>query len=333
MSIRSALARAETIQATETPCGQIYALLEEVLAASGLEDDYCQTLVVVLRAAQDSEAAGYPLSLLPLLACESAGGSPCRALPVAAAWRAMHIAAKLLDDVEDGDVARLSPVPTDAPRVINLATGYIALANMALARLAEDSDSLLWFSIQQDFSLAMLQTTEGQHADLSAREECTLKDYLRIAGAKSGRCFSLASRAGARCATSDPGVLFRYNAFGYNMGILLQITDDLEGFHAPCSQSDLLRGGRTLPVVYALSVASPPERLHLEQWLAQAGAGDLEAVKQARQLMIALGTEVYMRAEATRYRCRALAALAATDGDGFLTGPLRGWLARFQSGE
>jgi len=307
---------------------QIYALLADILAASSLEGDYGQALRAVLDAARDSEQAGFPLSLLPLLACRSAGGDPRRALPVAAAWRALHIAAKLLDDVQDGDVALLSALPTDAPRVVNLAVGYIALSNMALVQLAADRDLTLWSSLQRDFSLAMLQAAGGQHADLSAREGYDLKGYLRMVGAKSGRCFSLASRAGARCATDDTDILLRYDAFGYNAGILIQIADDLEGFHAPIDRGDLLRGQHTLPVIYALAVASPPEHTRLEQWLSQARAGDQEAAKQARQLMIALGTEVYLRAEVTRYRCRALAALAGAGDDERATASLRDWLAR-----
>jgi len=106
---------------------EVYALLAGVLSLPDVDGDYTRALHTVLDAAQASEQSGFPLTLLPLLTCRAAGGDPRQALPVAAAWRSLHIAAKLLDDVEDGDVARISAAPTDPPRVINLATGFITM--------------------------------------------------------------------------------------------------------------------------------------------------------------------------------------------------------------
>lgn len=45
-----------------------------------------------------------PVALLPYLVCQMYGGSPANALPVMVAWRYLCLAAKLIDDVEDGEV-------------------------------------------------------------------------------------------------------------------------------------------------------------------------------------------------------------------------------------
>ncbi len=308
---------------------EVYALLVDTLSVPDVDSDYARALRTVLDAAQASEQAGCPLTLLPLLTCQAAGGDPRPALPVAAAWRALHIAAKLLDDVEDGDVARISAAPTDSPRVVNLATGFITAAGLALARLAADGDGGLWHILHHDFSRTVLQMAGGQHADLSRRNGRDLDGYHQIMAAKSGAFFALAARAGARCATQDPAQIARYDRFGYNAGILLQIADDLDGFRRPAGQGDLAAGQRTLPILYALAVASPPERARLERLLARAPA-DTGAEGEARQLIAALGAVAYLLAEMARYRRRALAVLEPGSAAGPACKPLQDWLARLQ---
>jgi len=307
----------------------VYALLADVLSVPDVDSDYTRALRTVLDAAQASEQAGFPLTLLPLLTCQAAGGNPRQALPVAAAWRALHIAAKLLDDVEDGDVARMSTAPTDPPRVINLATGFIAAASLALAQLAADGNGQLWHTLHHDFSRTVLQVAGGQHADLSQESTLDLDGYGQIMAAKSGACFALAARAGARCATHDETQIARYDRFGYNVGILIQIADDLYGFRQPAGQGDLAAGRRTLPILYALAVASPPERARLERLLARAVA-DAGAEAEARQLIAALGAVAYLLAEMARYRRRALAVLEPGSEADPACRPLRDWLARLQ---
>ena len=267
-------------------------------------------------------------------------------MPVVAAWRALHVAARLLDDVEDGDVARISAAPTDPPRVINLATGFITVAGLALAQLAANGDGGLWHTLHQDFSRTVLQMAGGQHADLSRRKALnrsaergstelaevsrrSLDGYCQIVAAKSGGCFALAARAGARCATQDPAQIARFDRFGYNGGILIQIADDLYGFRRPAGEGDLAAGRRTLPVLYALAVASPLERARLERLLARASA-NAGAEEEARQLVAALGAVAYLLAEMARYRRRALAVLEPGSKAGPACKPLRDWLAHLQ---
>lgn len=44
------------------------------------------------------------LPLLPLLTCELVGGDSHVAIPVAAAWNLLHLAAQIFDDLQDGEV-------------------------------------------------------------------------------------------------------------------------------------------------------------------------------------------------------------------------------------
>jgi len=308
---------------------QVYEFLVDVLRMPNVDDDYGRALCTVLDAAQTSEQTGFPFTLLPFLTCQAAGGDPHQALPVAAAWRALHIAAKLLDDVEDGDVVRLSAAPTDPPRVINLATGFMTAATLALAQMAPAGEQQLWQTLHRDFGRTVLQMAGGQHADLGRQRPLDLGGYYQIMAAKSGAFFALATRAGARCATQDSTQIARYDRFGYNVGILIQIADDLDGFHKPIGQGDLAAGHRTLPVFYALAAAPPQERDQLERLLARAPA-DPQAEMEARQQIVALGAEAYLSLEIARHRHRALAALETEGKADSACEPLRDWLARLR---
>jgi geranylgeranyl pyrophosphate synthase len=300
----------------------VYELLWEIGTHSDADPDYTQTLGKLIEAARASEQQGISLTMLPLLTCQACGGEIGSAVPVAAAWRALHIAAKLLDDAEDGDVTRMAAAPSDFARIINLATGFIAIAGLALNRLPTKLSHVL----QSDFNATMLRMAGGQHIDISCQASLDLEHYFQLMGAKSGACFALAARTGARCATTDAAQLVRYEQLGYNIGILIQIIDDLEGFHQPPGMSDLATGHHTLPVVFSLSVAAPSDQVHLKQLLAQAPT-DREAEAQAHELIHALGGEVYLRAEMARYRYQALATL--TDSVPTRASPppaLRTWL-------
>jgi geranylgeranyl pyrophosphate synthase len=306
---------------------EIYTLLAAIVNQADVDQGYCETLQRVLDTAQIAERLGFCYTALPLLTCQAAGGQPCQAIPVAAAWRALHIAAQLLDDVEDGDVASMSTALTDAAHVINLATGFIVVANNALLRLPPT----LWRMLQNDFNHTILRMAGGQHADLNRHALLDIETYFQLMAAKSGSFFALAARAGAHCATSDQIQIAKFEQFGYNVGILIQVTDDLADFRKPIGTGSLAAGRHTLPVVYALNVASPAERDRLMQLLAAVSV-DKEAESQARQLLVALGAEVYLRAEATNHRNQALATITESATIVSASGkPLRDWLAGLTS--
>lgn len=304
----------------------VYALLDDVLARTAIDPTYQARLQTILRAAQATEQAGMPVTLLPLLTCQAAGHDPHAALPIAAAWRAAMIAAKLLDDVEDGDVAHLSADRQSPAQVINSATGLIAVANLALERLP----SAIRATVQHDFQQTILRTAGGQHADLCQHHLLDLEAYLEVLGAKSGACFAFAAGAGVRCATADRALIDRYTQFGYNVGLMAQVANDLAGLRLQGNRGDLANGQRSLAVRYGLAVASPAERTRLHHLLDQA-AHDAVAERQARHLLVALGAELYLHSEIARCRQRVQSILALDESPPAWVRPLYDWLAAWQS--
>lgn len=291
-----------------------------------MDQAYTTRMRAVLDAAQVSERAGFPITFLPLLTCQAVCNTPEPAIPVAAAWRTLVIAAKLLDDVEDGDVQRIDSSAVAQPQVINLATGFFAMTSLALSKLPAS----VVLDLQTDFNQTILFAASGQHADLDPHADLSLEQYFEIMAAKSGACFALAARAGARCATTDATEIARYDQFGYNVGLIVQLIDDLMGLRLTGAQGDIATCQRTLPIRYAFAVASPAEHARLSDLLSHAGS-DAEAERQARHLITALGAEVYLLAETARFRRRALAAFADLDLTASSIQPLVQWLRMVQA--
>ena len=250
-----------------------------------------------------------PFLLLPILCCEAAGGDEDQATAVAAAWFLLCLAAKVLDDVEDGDVYQGLWSTIGTPQAINAATGLIFASQLALARLPRlGADRELALSLLEGFNRTALQMCAGQQADLTEGSDLSLECYFSIAGAKSGEFFALACRAGALLGTAK---VAPFSEFGYNLGVLIQMCDDFEGIWNPQDRSDLAAGKRTLPVIYALTVAPPGAREHLERLLVKATA-ERKAEEQARRIVTALGAPHYLLIEAQIRRQRAEAALRST---------------------
>jgi geranylgeranyl pyrophosphate synthase len=309
-------------QCTATLLDEVYTLLAVLAAESGAAADYIHTIKQVIHTAQASERTGFAFTALPLLACQAASGMPADAVPVAAAWRALHIATHLLDEVEDGDVTRISSSLTDPPRVINLATGFIALAQLALSRLPLEQRT----NLVDDFMNTLFRMAGGQHHDLERQTDRDLATYTAIMEAKSGAFFAFAARAGAVCAGLPDADLQIYTTLGHHTGILVQLANDWAGLRASAGRGDLALGQRTAPICYALAVASPAERTRLEQLLSHAPY-DRDAEAQARSLINALGAGLYMQIEFTRHHQQASAVLAALTGAPAQIAPLRHWVA------
>ena len=253
-----------------------------------------------------------PSLLLPILCCEAAGGDEDQATAIAAAWFLLYLAAKVLDDVEDDDTHLTPWSAIGAPQAINAATGLIFVSQLALARLPRmGADRELALFLLEDFNRTTLRMCAGQHADLTEGSHLPLERCLSIAGAKSGEFFALACRAGALLGSDDQRWIASYSEFGYNLGVLIQMCDDFEGLWNPQGHRDLAAGKRTLPVIYALTVAPPSVGERLERLLVKATA-QRKAEEEARRIITALGAPHYLLIEAQIRRQRAGAALRST---------------------
>jgi len=246
------------------------AFLDSVCAA--IEETWqaeCASLPAAsLRWATDA-ARHSPFLRLPLFCCQATGGDPAHAIPVTAAWHLLHCAAHLLDDVED---QAIEP-PLDPARVVNWATALTFAAQLLLPRSTRwGLPAACVLALSEAFNAASLHICAAQDADLAAGPEgdLSLDDYWRIASAKGGEPLALACRAGAMLGTQPQAEIDIYATFGYHLGVLVQLGDDFRALWTPRGRGDLTTAGRTLPVVYVLTVTSPETRACLHSLLHRA---------------------------------------------------------------
>lgn len=283
-------------------------LIRSVLSDSVPGAAYRQQLLQALDRWAEPDTGALTISALPKLTCQASGGDPHRAAPVATAWQLMRLAAKLLDDVEDGEASRQ---PTEA---INLAIGLLFVAQLVLDELPERGVPPGHARrLCQAFHRTVLRACAGQHADLVAGQAGITKAdpdaWLEIAGAKSGELLAWAAWAGALIAGADEHTLACYREYGYRLGVLLQVADDFNGVWCLDGTSDLAAGRPTLPVCYALLVARPKQQECLIALLKQASQGSGAAEAQARQLLTDLGAQSYLLVVGRVQYQQAVAAL------------------------
>jgi geranylgeranyl pyrophosphate synthase len=280
------------------PSAAVSRFLGEILNEELAHPAYHQTLWQFLD--QGSGSAGaVSLKTLPLLSCTANGGDSLAAVPVAAAWQVIHRAAKLFDDVEDGEA--------DHPaKIINAGTGLLFVAQLVLSKLPEHH---AW-PISQALSRAVLQSCTGQHLDLTAgRTQTDPETWLDIARTKSGSLLAWAAWAGAWLTGVDEPTLASYTRYGSHLGILLQVADDFNGVWGAEGVSDLASGQLSLPVCYALSILKGQDRNNFLILLEQAAGGDKTAEETAQQQLINLGAQGYLLVVGRLQRQEALVAL------------------------
>lgn len=242
------------------------------------------------------------LMSLPNLCCSAAGGGEQQAQGFAAAWQILYTALHILDAIEDDDRPDGTWAQWGVGPAINITTGLLTSGHEALEALIDSGvNAQTARQIRSDFNQTILTMCAGQHNDLTMHQP-TLDESWKIAEAKSGHFFALASRSGARLATEDQQVIDRFGQFGFHLGMLIQIGDDLSGLWSTTEDfSDLRDANRwTLPIAYAMSTAAPEDRMLLTACL-QAAASDSAAEAQARALIIKTGAVLYLMAEAQRH--------------------------------
>jgi geranylgeranyl diphosphate synthase type I len=267
-------------------------IVQEVLGESTLGMVYCQRLAQAIDHLDKGRGDDPGIAALPVLTCQASGGEPHIAAPITEAWQLVRLAAKLLDDVEDGE-SEVAPA-----EAINVATGLLFVAPLVLSKSLErhvPRDRVLY--LEQALHRAELHACAGQHADLVGDQpgiDGTDPDtWLEIAWGKSGSLLGWAAWAGALVADADEHALSGYRDYGRHLGVMLQVADDFKGIWSPDGACDIAAGRPILPVCYALHVAKGKERDLLETLLARAIQGDRAAEAQAQQLLIDLGAQGY----------------------------------------
>ncbi len=203
--------------------------------------------------------------LLVLLVCSAAGGDWSRVLPGAAAVELIHNFSLIHDDIEDDSPLRRGRptvwVKWGIPQAINTGDAMFALAHLEVVRLAETVDPSVALKAVEILQNTCLHLTQGQFLDLSyeSRLDLAVDDYWPMVEGKTAALIAASTELGALAAFSDVQVSDKYRQFGRVLGLAFQVQDDMLGIWGnssltgKSSQSDLVTGKLTLPIIYGLS--------------------------------------------------------------------------------
>ncbi len=254
------------------------------------------------------------LLLLTTISLDSAWQS---ALPAAASIELIHNFSLIHDDIQDKSELRRNR-PTiwtkwGIPQAINTGDTMFTLAQLAMLKMAEEKSPLIALRANQLLNQACISLTNGQYLDLlyETRSELTLDDYWPMIEGKTAALLAACTEVGALLSSTTAERISALRNFGFYLGMAFQVQDDLLGIWGEESEtgkstdSDLVSGKKTLPVLYALGKHG---RFH-DRWV----KGPITAmeVEQVVDILSNEGAYDYTKAKANQMTRLALEALDA----------------------
>lgn len=203
--------------------------------------------------------------LLVLLCAESAGGQWQDALPAAIAVELLHNFSLIHDDIQDNSPLRRNRqtvwVKWGIAQAINAGDVLFTLAFAALHDLAPRLAAAHILRANQILQQTCLQLTEGQYLDISYEAKTTLPvdNYWPMVSGKTAALLRCCCELGALSAGAAAEQQSLFGEYGRALGLAFQVYDDWLGiwgdaaFTGKSTESDLVSGKKSLPVVLALA--------------------------------------------------------------------------------
>ncbi len=203
--------------------------------------------------------------LLVLLTCAAAGGEWASAIHGATAVELVHNFSLIHDDIEDHSTLRRGRMTVwkkwGIPQAINTGDAMFALAHLEVIHMAGSLASSLGLKAVEILQSACLHLTHGQYLDLAyeSRKDLSVDDYWPMIEGKTAALMAASAELGALAASQSDEGCSLYRDFGRLVGLAFQVQDDMLGIWGnssltgKSSQSDLVTGKLTLPVLYGLS--------------------------------------------------------------------------------
>ena len=249
------------------------------------------------------------------LACANLLGYPgTRHHKLAAAVEFIHTATLLHDDVVDGSGMRRGK------RTANLIWGNPAsvlvgdfLFSRAFELMVEDGS----LRVLRILSHASAVIAEGEVEQLTAQRqiETDEEQYLTIISAKTAALFAAACRVSPVVAEADEESELGLEAYGKNLGIAFQLTDDVIDYASDATTmgkdfgDDFRDGKMTLPVILAYARGDDADRKFWRSAMAGERASDAD-LAHAIELMRSSGALSDTLERARTYGRRAIDSLA-----------------------
>jgi len=259
--------------------------------------------------------------LLPLAICAGVEAPPEAACNLAAATDCLMAALDIIDDVQDGDAADALWRAWGVPTATNIATLLLFLSQQALCRLGDcQIDASTVRALVEMFACHGARACAGQQRDLDAvgRRATGEEDYLAMIGMKAGALVSCICRAAATLGSRDPTQIDTFAEAGFNLGMTLQILNDVAGITETADKrNDLQVWKWTLPLIFAFDAVGPSIRCELETVLGSCGDAPLPDIQvgRVRQILERCGALHYARLVADIYWDRMRTGLDQVSGE------------------
>lgn len=242
---------------------------------------------------------------LVLLSARAAGGGPEAGLPGAVAVELVHQFSLLHDDIMDGDrTRRHRPAAWTVFGVPAAILCGDALVTLALEVLLEPGTrGGQWAA--RGLTAATAELIAGQALDLEfeRRERITLDECLRMSSAKTAALLACACSLGAMLCEAPAPLTTALTAYGADLGVAFQLTDDLLGIWGSPDVTgkpvlnDLRSRKKSLPVTAALN-AGTADSAGLAELLSRPGELPEDELRRAARLVESAGGRAWTEAEA-----------------------------------
>ena len=243
--------------------------------------------------------------------CQILGGKSSDAMISASAVEMVHNFTLVHDDIMDNDEMRHG-VPTVHKKFgmpIAILAGDV-LFSKAFQIISESKlSSNATTHLISRLAKACVDVCEGQLLDIKMADEKkipTQAEYITMIGKKTAALFDVSCAMGAICATNRPKDISNLSAFGRNLGIAFQITDDLIGVMGDPKitkkpvGNDLREGKKSLPILMAIKLAKGNEKKIILKAFGNSKISRND-LNKAVEVIRSLGIEDKVRNEALKY--------------------------------
>ncbi len=258
--------------------------------------DRMQSPVSIIPALADHIIVAGGKRLRPLLTVAAArltGSRDDAGLKLAAAVEFIHTATLLHDDVVDGSGLRRGKV---AAHLIRGAPSSVLVGDFLFARAFELMVETGSMKAMEILARAARIIAEGEVLQLSRAHDVNLSQetYLEIISAKTAELFAAAAEAGAVSAGGSAAQSAALRAYGLNLGLAFQLSDDALDYGGTTETlgknagDDFREGKATLPLLFAIARTGAREREFWERVIGRQEQveGDF---RRARDLIVSVG--------------------------------------------
>ncbi|MBW8310366.1 MAG: polyprenyl synthetase family protein [Candidatus Paracaedibacteraceae bacterium] len=258
----------------------------------GLIDDHLKTDIPLIEqiAKHIIYSGGKRLRpALVILASHIHGRVSAATIALAAAVEFIHTATLLHDDViDESDLRRGMP----SAHTVWGNTAAILVGDFLFAKAFELMVTTGDLRVLQILSKTSAIITAGEVRQLmeSHSFDLSIESSLQIMGAKTSELFGAACQTGALVAGATDQDALDFYRYGYNLGLIFQITDDVLDYQVinisrgKVPGDDFREGKITLPVIYTYQTASSQERDFLNRTMVELNQTD-EDLNHIRHLI------------------------------------------------